>query len=87
MADKNIEQDISDLSERVVRLETNIKIIKKQVENDIPHELAVHRTILETLQRRSGDMDAVSRFLSLVLKAVATILAIIWSVKNLFGGK
>jgi hypothetical protein len=82
------------LEERVTTLETELphiyrelKEIKKQITNDIPHQIAALEDSVEKIGRRYGDLDAVSRFLSVCVKGVALLLGVLWSWRQLFGGK
>ena len=64
-----------------------LKEINKRLDNDIPHQIAELRTDIEKLGRRYGDLDAVSRFLSVCVKGVAVVLGVLWSWRQVFGGK
>lgn len=71
---------------RLTRLETDMKYIKEQVSNHIPTTLSEHGTILESIQRKVGDVDAISRFLSVCLKFIGVVVTTVWSVKKLWPG-
>ena len=71
---------------RLTRLETEMEYIKEQVSNHIPTELGQQRKILENINRKLGDIDAVSRFLSVCLKGVGIIGGAIWSIKKIWPG-
>ena len=72
------------LNERVATLESETAFIKEQVSNHIPTELKAHRELLESIQRKQGDMDAISRFLSICLKGAATLVSLIWAGKQVW---
>jgi len=72
-----------DIEARLTKLESAVDYVKLQVENHIPTELSEHRVLLESISRRMGDMDAVSRFLSIVVKSVAAMATLVWSLKNI----
>lgn len=82
------------IDERVVKLETELphiyrelKEIKKRLDNDLPHQIATLEAAVEKIGRRYGDLDAISRFLSVCIKGVAVVLGILWSARQVFGGK
>lgn len=72
---------------RLTLLESDMKYVKDQVSNHIPSTLEAHGQTLERIERRIGDMDAVSRFLSVCLKVIVGGATVIWSVKRLWPGQ
>jgi len=77
-----------DIEARLTRLETDMAYVRQQIENHIPHTLEAHGKMLENIQRRMGDTDAISRFLSICLKGVGIMAGAVWSIKSIFhGGK
>ena len=79
---------------RLTKLETELphiyrelKGIKKRLDNDLPHQIATLEATVEKIGRRYGDLDAVSRFLSVCIKGVVVVLGILWSWRQVFGGK
>ena len=81
----------SKLRERVAKLETDVEYMKesidrieKQVSNDLPHAIADVKMSVEKLGRHYNDLDAITKFAGLLLKILATIAALGWTLKNLF---
>ena len=67
---------------RLTRLETEMGYIREQVENHIPTTLAEHGKTLETINRKMGDMDAISRFLSVCLKGLGVVWGAVMAVRQ-----
>lgn len=86
MKKTRVVRKVDDTESRLTRLETDMSYVRQQVENHIPTALAEQRTILESIQRKVGDVDAISRFLSMILKAIGVVAGTVWSIKQLWGG-
>ena len=72
--------------ERLTALETemphiyaDLAYIKKQVSNDLPHQIEAVQTTVNLLSRKMGDMDAISRFLTVLIKGIAILMTVVWS--------
>lgn len=82
---------ISELVERVARIEAELphlyqtlQTIQSKLDNDLPHQIAALQRSVETVSRRYGDLDAISRFLSVCLKGLALLLGTLWTARQLF---
>lgn len=78
------------LEERATKLETELphiyrelKEIHRRLDNDIPRKLEEIRASVDVVARKYGDLDAVSRFLSVCLKGLALLAGAILSVKHI----
>ncbi len=82
----------SELVERVARIEAELphiyrelQMIKRKLDNDLPHQIAALQQSVDAVSRRYGDLDAISRFLSVCLKGLALVLGTLWTARQLFG--
>ncbi len=80
---KNRDEDVES---RLTALETDMGYVREQVENHIPTTLAEHGVILESIQRKLGDRDAVSKFISMCFKFVGALAGVVWSIKAIWPG-
>jgi len=91
-----------DTDERLARVETRvdgiydeIKYIKKQVNNDLPHQIAAAHTGLEsqmttlqssvdTLNQRRTEQDAVTKFITRTVHILVAALGVLWTLKQIW---
>jgi uncharacterized coiled-coil protein SlyX len=76
----------SSIEHRLTALELTVGHISDQVDNHIPTILAEQNVVLDSIHRKMGDLDAISRFVSVCLKGIVTIATAIWAVKKLLPG-
>jgi|GEM_PF-3217235 len=89
MADLTPEERMAVLETEMGHLKEDVAFVKLQVSNHLPHQIGAVQESVDKLARKMGDVDAVSKFLSVVIKGLAIVVTIIWStiqiVKSLLG--
>lgn len=69
---------------RLTELETKMDFVSAQVSNHIPTSIAELKASLESIERKMGDVDAISRFVSVIMRGAVAVGTLVWAGVQIF---